>query len=122
MADRPSGDPEISRYPRKTGFLNCPGRDHPDFAADLPCISPIGSVSYPLLVGRLAQLAEQLTLNQRVIGSSPISPIWEGIIKIKGNPTRHVLASGEYQGVQGGLGDLRRDDSAQSVHHAPVVR
>jgi hypothetical protein len=29
------------------------------------------------MTGRLAQLVEQLTLNQRVTGSSPVSPIHE---------------------------------------------
>ncbi len=32
--------------------------------------------------GRLAQLAEQLTLNQRVTGSNPVSPIRNGIFGV----------------------------------------
>ncbi len=34
----------------------------------------LGTCYYPALWGLLAQLVEQLTLNQRVIGSNPIQP------------------------------------------------
>ena len=33
-----------------------------------------------MVLGRLAQLAEQLTLNQRVTGSSPVSPIIQTVV------------------------------------------
>ena len=39
-----------------------------------PSTSPPDFAIYPALVGRIAQLAEQLTLNQRVQGSSPCAP------------------------------------------------
>ena len=37
--------------------------------------SPILPIISCLVHGRLAQLVEQLTLNQRVVGSNPASPI-----------------------------------------------
>jgi hypothetical protein len=57
---------------------------------------PIGLCYIPLLfggghpappkfsMGRLAQLVEQLTLNQRVVGSSPTAPTIEKVRKTKG--------------------------------------
>ena len=55
---------------------------------------------YTSLVALLAQLAEQLTLNQRVTGSSPVQGIEEKCkyfalpTKLEGHGTLHQLGSG----------------------------
>ena len=46
-----------------------------------------GSCYYIVLAGRLAQLVEQLTLNQRVAGSNPSSPILIGDLNGMGELT-----------------------------------
>ncbi len=53
------------------------------------CYTPPRSRATPRFFdGRIAQLVEQLTLNQRVLGSSPSAPTIESFWKIQKNPAR----------------------------------
>ncbi len=60
----------------------CNGSDWWDFVFEI-----WGSCYYIVLAGRLAQLVEQLTLNQRVAGSNPSSPILIGDLNGMGELT-----------------------------------
>ena len=47
---------------------------HPNQTLDAPRLNRVELMCFTMSIGPLAQLVEQLTLNQRVLGSSPRRP------------------------------------------------